>query len=118
MQNETLRSDTPLSDSLCVKAENGLVERVHVDTDGTMAFQRLQDVEPVLESVKSLKDEGFGCDTRADTRFAGRFPIVVVEGWCARHGYTYADFMRQQDVVRSFLNDPANKPFRVWNGRV
>jgi hypothetical protein len=45
-------------------------------------------------------------------------PGILIEDYCNRNGVTFADFMRDQEHVKRFLNDPAIEHFRVKKGRV
>jgi hypothetical protein len=42
----------------------------------------------------------------------------ICEDWCNRKGVLWRDFMRDPQVQADFLNDPANAPFRVYQGRI
>ena len=43
---------------------------------------------------------------------------VVVENYCNVRGVSLREFMRNPEHIKRFLNDPANKDFRVWPGQV
>lgn len=50
-------------------------------------------------------------------RYAARFPKVVVENYCARHGITLHEWMIDPVHVGRMLNDPDLAAFRIWEGK-
>ena len=93
------------------KAEN--VKRIlHTDLsnpDGEFAIQTVEDHEPLLDSVKVLRDDH---TARGDLKHVARVPLTVVEK-AMREGW-YND----KAAWRKWCNDPDNRGFRVWEGRV
>lgn len=92
---------------------NGTVARVlHADDRdpfGDFAIETIEDVEPLLESVKVLRDDH---KARGDMKHVARVPVTIVEK-AMREGW-----FNDQAAWNRFLNDPDNKDFRVWEGRL
>jgi len=101
-------------------AEFQPVEYVDYDESENMgALEIVQDVEPVLEHIKAVHNEGgkdAGKSKSGDLYWAGSFPEVLVQSWLTIKGLKWHDF--KGEVVKNFLNDPAHAAFRVWKGRV
>lgn len=76
---------------------------------GDFAIQTVEDVEPIIESVKVLEENQ---DRKANMRHVARVPVTVVEQ-AMREGWFH-----DQSKWNRWLNDPQNKDFRVWKGRV
>ena len=79
------------------------------DPFGDFAIETIEDVEPIIDSVKTLRDEQ---DKKAHMRHVARVPVTVVER-AMREGWFH-----DQAKWDQWLNDPQNKDFRVWEGRV
>jgi hypothetical protein len=77
--------------------------------DGTFHIETVEDLEPILDSVKVLRDDH---KERGDLKHVARIPVTVVEQ-AMREGWYHDDAKWRQ-----WLNDPQNKDFRVWEGRV
>ncbi len=77
--------------------------------DDTFHIETVEDVEPILESVKALRDDH---RERSDMKHVARVPVTVVEQ-AMREGWFHDDAKWNQ-----WLNDPQNKDFRVWEGTV
>lgn len=92
-----------------------VLTRVH-EADGVLAFERVQDVEPILDGTHARRVAGM--TGSSEMRHAASLPMVLVEQYCNNHGITFADFMAQPHHVKAMCNDPALKLFRVWEGRV
>jgi len=91
-------------------------EYIHYnEVDDTITQQRVQDIEPILDNVKQLREFG-GRGETGEFYHAAQVPVVVVENWLNLRGLSMSQF--KGSVVTEFLNDTDNKPFRVWQGRV
>lgn len=51
-------------------------------------------------------------------KLAASVPAFVVYDWCNKRGISHEEFMRNPKLADAFLNDPDNKAFRIWEGRV
>lgn len=96
---------------------NGVKEYMYLDeTEEKLYFQKIQDVEPILEDAKARHKEHGGKNKAGDFYHAGRFPPVLIEEWLRIRGLNMRDF--KGEVVDRFLNDPEHSAFRIWQGRV
>jgi len=80
----------------------------HRDPDGAVRLETRQDCEPIVEFCRAAKD-------RPDDpafRHVGEIPMSVIGQWM-RDGC-----LDDEAHVRRWLNDPANRDFRVWEGRL
>lgn len=94
--------------------QNGNVMRVlhtneNDDPWGDFTIETIEDVEPVIESAAILADEH---SDKGDLKHVARVPVHIVEK-AMREGW-YND----QAAWRKWCNDPDNRDFRVWKGRV
>lgn len=84
--------------------------------DGKLTFQRVQDVEPILDFAHAQRVAG---DVgSSEMRHAASLPMVVVEQYCNTNGISFNEFMADTKHVNAMLNDPVLRPFRIWEGRV
>lgn len=95
-------------------SEGNIISRVHRDrSDGRVIFERLQDVEPILDDNKRL--EGESQSRKADFRHIATIPNVIIEKWIAEEGapvlamssHEFAAFIRRK------LNDPDYRYLRT-----
>lgn len=77
---------------------------------------RHQVVGPALDAIAELHNSGM--HGTKDTKHVASVPQVVIEDYCTRRGITLAEFVRNREHQRAFLNDPAHAAFRVWPGRI
>lgn len=77
---------------------------------------RHQVVGPTIDAIKELHNSGM--HGTKDAKHVASVPQVVIEHYCNTQGVTLAEFMRNREHQRRFLNDPAHKDFRVWPGRI
>jgi|GEM_PF-647738 len=80
----------------------------HRDCDGQVHFETRQDCAPIVEFVKARRDAPVD---RAWTHLA-EVPMAVVGQWMRDGG------LDDEAHVRRWINDPANRAFRVYEGRV
>ena len=97
---------------------SGVRTRVHLDlSDGLIHFERLQDVEPILDNNKRLQNEP---QRPGDLKHVASIPNVVLEKWCNEDGvnifaFGQAEFAR---YVTKKLNDPDWRYLKTTDGRV
>ncbi len=88
---------------------NGVEEWFHYDAnEDKVTIEDLQDVEPVIEAAKRLSEQTPG----EDFRHVAFIPDYVLrksmrEGW-----------FNDNEAWRRWANDPDNKAFRTWPGRI
>ncbi len=92
-----------------------VLTRIH-EADGKLGFERVQDVEPILDFAHDLR--AAGQVGSGEMRHAASMPMVLVEAYCNDRGITFSEFMNNPVHPRAMLNDPALRAFRVWEGRV
>ncbi len=83
---------------------------LHEHGDGTFHIETRQDCEPIVEFCKQAKDA-----PDLEKRFfrhVAEIPMSVLGQWM-RDGS-----LDDEKHVRRWLNDPENRDFRVWEGRV
>lgn len=80
----------------------------HSDMDGNVHFETRQDCEPIVEFVKARRDAP---PDREWTHLA-EVPMSVIGQWM-RDGC-----LDDEAHVRRWINDPDNRAFRVYAGRV
>lgn len=92
-----------------------VLTRLH-EHDGKLTFQRVQDVEPILDFAHDLR--AAGRVGSSEMRHAASIPMVLVEAYCNDRGIEFREFMNNPAHQRAMLNDPALRAFRIWEGRV
>ena len=96
-----------------IYAADGTIARVlHADDRdpfGDFAIETIEDVEPLLDSVKVLREDH---KPRGDMKHVARVPVTIVEK-AMREGW-----FNDQAAWARFLNDPDNAAFRVWEGKL
>ena len=84
--------------------------------DGNLIHGSTQDVSQILKATQAQHAEGQ--HGSKDMKLAARLPMVLVEKYCNDRGISFQEFMANPAHVKTMLNDPANKPWRVWGGRI
>jgi hypothetical protein len=79
------------------------------DPWGDFAIQTVEDVEPIIDGVKVARENH---DPKANMKHVARVPLTVVER-AMREGWFH-----DKKKWSQWLNDPQNRDFRVWEGRV
>lgn len=79
------------------------------DLDNEIIVKSTQNVAPLIRENKMLQENHRSGGHR---KLAARIPLVV---WnkAVREGWAY-----DQNQWKKYLNDPDNKKFRVWEGRL
>jgi hypothetical protein len=93
-----------------VYEKNGtLIRSYHDDTDGSFVLATEQDLEDLIEENKRLRENQTG---KEQFRLCARIPVHVVEK-AMRDGSFHDD-----EFWKNWANDPENRDFRVWEGRL
>lgn len=79
------------------------------DPFGDFAIQTFEDVEPIIDEVKELRENH---RSRGDMKHVARVPVTIVEK-AMREGWFH-----DEKKWHRWLNDPQNKDFRVTSGRL
>jgi hypothetical protein len=84
------------------------------DADGVMHVRTAQDLEPVLNLVKKMADMNRVVGHRKSKQMVpvAEIPLVIYEK-AMREGWS-----EDPAAWKRWLNDPANRPFRITEGRV
>lgn len=93
-----------------IDAYNGLEEYQHFDPmkPDDLIIETRQDFTGVLEHVKELREGPIG----KEWRLAAEVPMIFFHKW------SQDGSLHDKAKIRRWLDDPANKPFRVWGGRM
>jgi hypothetical protein len=87
-----------------------VVKVLHTEAGNPTGYiETIQDLEPIIDEVKALRENHA---QGGHMKHAARVPMIIYEQ-AVREGW--ADDQKAWD---KWLNDPANKVFRVWEGRV
>lgn len=81
---------------------------MHKDIDGQWFLETRQDCEPIVEFCKAAKDK----PVDPVFRHVAEVPMTVVGQWM-REGS-----LDDEKNLRRWLNDPENRDFRIWEGRL
>ncbi len=95
------------------EADGRIARELHVEdptkADAGFTLNTVEDCEPIVESAKVLREDH---KPRGDLKHVARVPVTVVER-ALREGWFH-----DQAAWNRWLNDPDNRAFRVWEGRV
>lgn len=84
--------------------------------DDRLVIGRTQDCTPIAERAKAMHNEGL--HGSGEMKLAATIPSVMVEKYCNEKNISFAEFMAEPVHIKRMCNDPDNKMFRVWPGRV
>lgn len=91
-------------------ADGQKLKTIHTDVDGKTTFWTEQNVDAII--AQAARDAENEKSFAADVRTLAHVPDGIVDQ-AMREGW-YHD----SNAWKRWLNDPQNKPFRVWKGRV
>ncbi len=91
------------------------VKRFHDLGNGGFAIQTTTDVTKTVENAIARHREGFQTTGMGDKHVAS-IPVPVLDAWARARGKTYGDVMRDDKLMKQFLEDPDNGDFRIWKG--
>lgn len=86
--------------------------------DGSITIERKQDCQPVLDSIKLIKDTTDGRSISGELYHVARIPYAIIEKYLNEAGVTWADFQRDDVHITRLMNDSDYKHLRVWEGAV
>lgn len=94
---------------------NGLTTSF-AEADDRIFIAQTQDCTPIAERAKSLHNAGqFGS---SDMKHAATIPDVILEKYMNEHRVSYQELMNNPEHFRRICNDPDNKMFRIWPGKL
>lgn len=98
------------SEKILVANYNGLQEYQHIDPmkPGNLILETVQDCTPILEYAKELREGPVG----KEFRHVACVPMYFIDK-AAKDGW-----LHDRDKWHAWLNDPDNKFFRTWPGRI
>jgi hypothetical protein len=70
-----------------------LRHRFHPGNDGTFVISAHQDVEPILEANKAMKNNG---KQKGDFRLVASIPNIFIEKWIREEGVNYMNLDKQE----------------------
>jgi hypothetical protein len=81
---------------------------VYHEEDGKTWIETSQDVDPIIQAARILADEPPGKDFR-HVAFMPEEAMnqALVDGW-----------FNDPKAIKKWVNDPANRDFRTWKGRI
>lgn len=86
-----------------------LIRRVHVEQDGVFHTSTEQDLEFMIQENQGLRENQTG---KEQFRLAARVPVHEAER-AFREGWFHDD-----EQWAKWMNDGANRDFRVWEGNI
>ena len=61
---------------------NGVTEFIHIDPNTEdFVIETVQDIEPVVDLTKTMRDHTFGHSMKSDVRLLAEIPLVEVVKW-------------------------------------
>jgi hypothetical protein len=105
-----------LAARLARRAVRGALTTSFAEHDGKVFIAQTQDCTPIVERAQALHKAGmYGS---SEMRHAATIPNVILEKYMNEHRVSYAELMGNPEHIRRICNDPDNKMFRVWPGRL
>lgn len=74
------------------------------------------DVDAVAKHCADMRAIGAG-NGKVD-KLAMTADAFTIQAWCDRKGVTWAQFFNTPELAKRFIEDPDNRAFRVWEGRL
>lgn len=91
---------------------------ISVDEDHLAFVNEITHAELQAYKDRAAALRNGGHKVSKEFKLAASVPAFVVYDWCNKRGITHDEFMRNPKLADAFLNDPDNKAFRIWEGRV
>lgn len=98
------------------RVARGELVTTYAERDGKVFIAQTQDCTAIAERAKRLHNEGR--HGSSDFKHAATIPDVILERYMNEHNVTYAELMGNPEHFRRICNDPDNKMFRIWPGRI
>lgn len=97
---------------------DGIVEWLHFDrATGKIAIERVQDVDPVLDSNKERANHESGYSASRELREIAEIPMIVVLKWLTDYGVDVHN-RDHWPAVKRLLRDPDWMHLRSSPGRI
>jgi hypothetical protein len=75
-----------------------------------------EDIQIVADHCQALRSAGM--TGNKDDKYVMTADSFTIMNWCNKWGIPYHKFWSDNDIVDKFLDDPDNKVFRIWEGKV
>jgi hypothetical protein len=95
---------------------DGALHTSFAEHDGKVFIAQTQDCTPIVERAQALHKAGE--HGSSEMRYAASIPDVILNKYMNEHRVTYAELMSNPEHFRRICNDPDNKMFRIWPGRL
>jgi hypothetical protein len=95
-----------------------MIKRENLIEDDKLIFASTQDIEPLLNDIKAIKDITNGKSDSGDMYHVGTIPAIIVEKYCNEVGISFHDFIIDNTHIKRIVNDPDFARFRVWEGKL
>lgn len=90
-----------------IDSQSGLISEFATEDDKNI-YHTTQNVQPILDNVKNLSYN----KQRKELKHVAEVPMVIYQK-AIREGWA-----NDRKKWKKWLNDPDNKLFRIWQGRV
>lgn len=77
---------------------------------------RTQDCTPIAERAYAMHKEGM--HGTSELKLAATIPNVIIERYMNERGLSFAEVIGDDKHMRAICNNPDNKMFRIWPGRI
>lgn len=105
-----------LAARLARRNKRGALTTSFAEYDGKVVIAQSQDCTPIAERAKALHNAGM--HGSSDMKHAASIPDVILEKYMNEHRVSYAELMSNPEHFRRICNDPDNRAFRIWPGRL
>lgn len=96
-------------------ADNSPIDtKLHIE-DGNITFERVADVQNVIDSAANLRSAG-AVKTEGGDYHLGRIPLILIEKYCNEKGITFHEWCNNDVHVSSLLNNSDYAAFRISQG--
>lgn len=97
-----------MADISILDAAGGVLKTVQSDAE-TLRFETVQDVDPIIQYARERAEIG---GWSSEFKPAAEIPMVIVEKMMQDGSWG------DPAAMKKWLNDPQNKCFRIWPGKV
>ncbi|CAH6925427.1 conserved hypothetical protein [Vibrio chagasii] len=100
-----------------------MIKNKFSDHRGELLIQREQNVTPILEMNKGLKNLGRSASSQKifkpnEMVPAGHVPALVITDLMTKHGKTFNDFMQSDEEAMTIFRKWFNEAGNPWNGGI
>jgi hypothetical protein len=104
-----------MTNTNCLIVPEPIQTRAHYDeSSDKLIIERIQDVEPILESNKRAMNNACA-GWKGEFHRVASIPLVIIEKYKNEKGI---DLMNDKEALNSFLNDRDNRCFRTKPGKI